>query len=94
MSEWISVKKYNPPFEIPVLAVVKHRDDIGCTEVQVCTLDEDGNWVLEGTYEDPREEFILYSIGAVVTHWVILPSPPKKENPHGHVCKKSDVKIE
>jgi len=64
MSEWISVGKYNPPFEIPVLAVVKHRGDIGATDVQVCTLNEDGDWVVEGTYEDPREELTLYTVSA------------------------------
>ena len=77
--EWINVKKYNPPFDVGVLAVIKHAEHIGAIEIQVCRLDDDsGQWVLENTYEDKRDHMTVSSIGAEVIYWAELPKIPKE----------------
>jgi hypothetical protein len=75
-NDWISVKKYNPPFNIAVLAIIKHPEEIDAREIQVCFMSEEGAWVCEPTYEDNREELSIFTLEAEITHWMPLPEMP------------------
>lgn len=78
MSEWISVDKYLPPFHKDVLAVIKHKETIGETEIMVCILSDEGEWMLSITYEYPNDEVsVTVDLKAKITHWMPLPELPE-----------------
>lgn len=69
MSEWISVKKYLPPFHDDVLIHIPNVES--CVEFAVGYMETDGNFYFYDKKDGMDAEVIEH-----ITHWMPLPEPP------------------
>lgn len=71
MNNWISVKKYLPPFHEQVLIYIPNIED--CPTINVGYMETDGNF-----YFNQIPDNIDAQISENITHWMSLPEPPNE----------------
>ena len=75
--EWISVEKNKPKYEESVLLLVRHKGTVQGHVFEDCELNEMSGefFTYDSFYDEFHDDYLEYDD---VTHWMLLPEPPKE----------------